>query len=49
MAAEFIPHKIEDASGTGRQFVAKDLNGDRVPDIFIGDKRGTFVFTQQRG
>ena len=46
--ANFIPHKIDEMSGTGTQFVVKDVNKDGAPDIVIGNKRGTFVFTQKR-
>jgi hypothetical protein len=45
--AKFIPHKIDDNSGVGTQVIAKDLNGDGVPDIIVGNKKGVFVFLSQ--
>ncbi len=45
---EFIPYLIDDDSGVGTQVVAKDINGDAAPDIIVGNKKGTFVFLQQR-
>ncbi len=47
--AEFIPHKIDDNSGVGTQVIAKDLNGDGVPDIIVGNKKGTFLFLSEPG
>ena len=46
-ACSFIPHKIDDNSGVGTQVIAKDLNGDGVPDIIVGNKKGVFVFLSQ--
>ncbi len=43
----FIPHKIDDNSGVGTQVIAKDLNGDGVPDIIVGNKKGMFLFLSQ--
>jgi len=40
----FIPHRIDLNSGVGTQVVAGDVNGDRLPDIVVGNKKGTFVF-----
>jgi hypothetical protein len=45
----FIPHKIDDNSGVGTQVTAKDLNGDGIPDIIVGNKKGVFVFLSQPG
>jgi hypothetical protein len=44
---QFIPHMIDDNSGVGTQVIAKDLNGDGVPDIIVGNKKGVFVFLSQ--
>lgn len=41
---DFIPYFIADASGVGTQVVAADINGDKLPDIVVGNKRGTFVY-----
>jgi hypothetical protein len=45
---EFIAHKIDDDSGVGTQVIATDVNGDGAPDIVVGNKKGTFVFLQER-
>ena len=45
---EWIPHRIDDNSGVGRQITIADLNEDTFPDIVVGNKRGTFVFLQRR-
>ncbi|MBI3417839.1 MAG: VCBS repeat-containing protein [Verrucomicrobia bacterium] len=41
--ADFIPYLIDDNSGIGTQVVARDINGDKLPDIVVGNKKGTFV------
>jgi hypothetical protein len=46
--AEFIPHKIDDNSGVGTQVTTVDLNGDKVPDIIVSNKKGTFVFLSEK-
>ncbi len=46
--AEFIPHLVDDDSGVGTQVAAADINGDGLPDIVVGNKKGAFVFTQKR-
>jgi hypothetical protein len=43
----FIPHRIDDDSGVGTQVAAVDLNGDGVPDVIVGNKKGAFVFLSQ--
>ncbi len=47
-SVDFVPHLVDDASGVGTQVVARDLNKDGQPDLIVGNKRGVFVFTQQR-
>jgi hypothetical protein len=47
-AVDFIPYLIDRQSGVGTQVVAKDINGDRLPDILVGNKRGVFVHLHQK-
>jgi hypothetical protein len=44
---EWIRHEIDRDSGVGTQFVVSDVNGDRLPDIVVSNKKGVFVFEQQ--
>jgi hypothetical protein len=44
----FLPHVIDDDSGIGTQFVVADVNGDKLPDVVVSNKKGTFVFEQVR-
>jgi hypothetical protein len=44
----FTPHVIDDDSGIGTQFVVADINGDKLLDVVVSNKKGTFVFEQQR-
>ncbi len=44
---EYIPHQIDNEAGIGRQLVSGDLNGDGLPDVVVGNKKGTFVFIQK--
>ncbi|MCE9631643.1 MAG: VCBS repeat-containing protein [Planctomycetia bacterium] len=46
-AVTWTPHLIDDASGVGTQLAIGDLNGDRRPDIVVGNKKGGFVFLQK--
>ena len=45
---DFIPYLIDSESGVGTQVVAGDINGDGLPDIVVGNKRGTFVHLHQK-
>ena len=47
-SADFVPHLIDDASGVGTQVVATDVNGDGLPDVVVGNKRGTFVHLHEK-
>lgn len=46
---DFVPYQIDDDSGVGVGVVARDLNGDKLVDILVGNKKGTFVHLQRRG
>jgi hypothetical protein len=41
-----LPHQIDNDSGIGTQFVVADINGDKLPDIVISNKKGVFLFEQ---
>ena len=45
--AGFIPYQIDNDSGVGTQVVAGDLNGDKLPDVVVGNKKGTFLFIHE--
>lgn len=53
---EFIPgtsptwirHQIDDDSGVGVHLVAEDITKDNLVDIIIANKKGVFVFEQER-
>ena len=47
--AQYVPHQIDDDSGVGTQVAAADINGDGVPDVIVGNKKGTFVHLSQSG
>jgi hypothetical protein len=44
---DFLPFLIDDNSGVGTQVVASDLNRDKLPDMVVGNKKGTFVFIHE--
>lgn len=44
----FIPHMIDDDSGVGTQVASADLNGDGIPDVMVGNKKGSFIHFSQR-
>ena len=43
---ELMPHKVDDQSGVGAQFVTTDFNGDKKVDIVISNRKGVFLFLQ---
>jgi hypothetical protein len=45
---DFVPYLIDSESGVGTQVVAGDINGDTLPDIVVGNKRGTFVHLHEK-
>ena len=42
-SVDWIPYLIDNDSGVGTQVVVADINGDKVPDVIVGNKKGTFV------
>lgn len=46
-SVDFIPYLIDDNSGVGTQVAGADLNGDKLPDVIVGNKRGIFVFLHE--
>jgi len=45
---EFIPYLINDDVGVGTQVIAGDINKDGLPDIVVGNKKGTFVLLHEK-
>ena len=45
---EWIPRLIDDDSGVGVEVDVADINGDALPDVIIGNKKGTYVHLQKR-
>ncbi len=43
----FVPHLIDDDSGVGTQVATAELNGDKRPDVIVGNKKGIFVHLSQ--
>lgn len=41
---DYIPHLVDDLSGTGTEIKAQDFNGDGLPDLVVGNKHGVYVF-----
>jgi hypothetical protein len=44
---DWVPHRIDHKSGVGTQVVTGDVNGDKLPDVVVGNKKGIFVLLQQ--
>jgi hypothetical protein len=45
----FTPRVIDIDSGVGTQFAVADVNGDKLLDVIVSNKKGTFLFEQVRG
>jgi len=45
---DYVPYLIDNDSGVGVQVVAADMNGDGLPDIVVGNKKGAFVHLHQK-
>jgi hypothetical protein len=47
-SVDYIPYLIDSDSGVGTQVVAGDVNKDGLPDIVVGNKKGTYVHIHQK-
>jgi hypothetical protein len=47
-SVDFVPYLIDDNSGVGTQVVAGDINGDGLPDVVVGNKKGSLVLLHER-
>lgn len=45
---DWIPHKLDEVSGIGRQISIVDVNGDKLPDIVVGGMVGAHVLLHQK-
>ena len=45
---DFVPYRIDDNSGVGVDVVVADLNGDKLPDVLVGNKQGAFVHIHEK-
>lgn len=45
---DFIPHLVDNNTGVGTQVVAADVNNDKLPDIIVGNKLGTFILVHAK-
>jgi putative membrane-bound dehydrogenase-like protein len=45
---DFIPYLMDGDSGVGTQVVAGDFTGDKLPDVVVSNKLGTFLLIHQR-
>ena len=46
-SVDWVPQLIDNDSGVGRQIGLADVNADGRPDFIVGNKKGTFVFTNE--
>jgi hypothetical protein len=45
---KWVKHEIDNDSGVGTQFVVADINRDNLPDVVTSNKKGVYVFIQQK-
>jgi hypothetical protein len=46
VAVKWVRHEIDNDSGVGTQSIVADVNGDKLPDVAVSNKKGVFVFLQ---
>lgn len=47
-SVDFVPYLIDNNCGVGTQVVAGDINGDGLPDVVVGNKKGATVELQEK-
>ena len=40
----YVPHRIHDSAGIGRQVIVADVSGDGRPDVIVGNRKGVCVY-----
>lgn len=45
---DLVPHLVDAESGVGVDVQVGDVNGDKLPDIVVGNKAGVYILTQER-
>lgn len=45
---EWLRHEIDNDSGVGTQFTVADVNRDGLPDVVTSNKKGVYLFLQER-
>jgi hypothetical protein len=45
---DWIPYLIDNDSGVGTQVVVGDINGDGLPDVVVGNKKGAFIHLHEK-
>jgi hypothetical protein len=45
---DYLPYLIDNDSGVGVQVIANDMNGDGLPDIVVGNKKGAYIHLHQK-
>jgi hypothetical protein len=44
---DWVPHLIDGNSGVGTQVIARDIDGDKLPDVLVGNKKGIFILRHE--
>ncbi len=47
-SVSFVPHQIDNNSGVGTQVLAADIDGNKLPDVIVGNKKGVFVHLHEK-